>query len=147
MSVSWNTPPPPPRVLVAEDDDEIRALIATVLRHDDYTVVEAGDGDEFLSIVSSPISRNPPDLIVSDVRLPGCSGLDAIESLREHDRITPILLVTAYLDGDVHDRARGLRVHRIFQKPFDLCDLRAEVLRLAPLKAYQYLKWPPRDDD
>lgn len=147
MNAHWNAPPPPPRVLVAEDDDEIRALIVAVLRHDDYTVMEAGDGDELLAIVASPISRNPPDLIVSDVRLPGCSGLDAIETLREHDRITPILLVTAYLDDRVHDRARDLRVQRIFQKPFDLCDLRAEVLRLAPLKAYQYLKWPPRDDD
>jgi|JI10StandDraft_1071094.scaffolds.fasta_scaffold230636_2 CheY-like chemotaxis protein len=145
MNAHWNTPPPPPRVLVAEDDDEIRALIVTVLRHDDYTVMEAGDGDELLAIVASPISRNPPDLIVSDVRLPGCSGLDAIETLREHDRITPILLVTAYLDGNVHDRARDLRVQRIFQKPFDLCELREEVLRLAPLKAFQYLKWPPRD--
>lgn len=147
MYASWNTPPPPPRVLVAEDDDEIRALIATVLRHDDYTVLETGDGHEMLAIVASPTSRNPPDIIVSDVRLPGCSGLDAIETLREHDRITPILLVTAYLDGTVHDRARSLRVQRIFQKPFDLCDLRAEVLRLAPLNAYQYLKWPPPEGE
>jgi len=135
-----------PRVLVADDDPEVRALVTTVLRHHDYHVFEASDGDELLALLARPASSKPPDLIVTDVRFPGASGLDALSRFREHDRLTPVVLMTGYCDEYIRDRARRLGVSRIFEKPFDIEELQCEILHLAPPEAFDHRKWPPRSE-
>src|SRR3954470_12154319 len=63
------------RVLVAEDDDDFRSLVVSSLREDGYDVIEARTGDELLELITPPVIFDPPDAIVTDVRMPGVDGL------------------------------------------------------------------------
>jgi DNA-binding response OmpR family regulator len=122
-----------PIVLVAEDDHEMRRLVADALRRDGYDVDELADGGRLL--VRIALGRAEPDLavalIVSDIRMPGCSGLDVLQGLRDEDWRMPVILMTAFGDDEVRERATGLGA-TLFDKPFALGDLRAAVRALLP---------------
>jgi CheY-like chemotaxis protein len=126
----------PRRILIAEDDREMRHLLASVLSRDGCQVVEAQDGRELLSHIGSLLLRSPDaialDLIVSDVRMPGRSGLEVLAGLRRADWATPFILITAFGSDEIHREARRLGVAAVFDKPFELDELRASVLRLVP---------------
>jgi DNA-binding response OmpR family regulator len=121
------------RVLLAEDDREMRDLVAIALRLDGAEVVVARDGSELLdrlgSMVSDPAPRCRFDLVIADIRMPGCSGLQVLEGMRRAGWTTPMILMTAF-----SDRATRARVEEqrgvLFDKPFDVDDLRTAVLHL-----------------
>ncbi|HYX92402.1 MAG TPA: response regulator [Myxococcaceae bacterium] len=120
------------RVFVAEDQPEMRALIARVLRQDGYEVIEAGDGTALIdSLVRSMVDdARMPDLIITDIRMPGASGLDVAARLRRSDWTTPIIFITAFGDDQAHAEARRLGAVGCLDKPFDLDELRAMVRSL-----------------
>ncbi len=118
-----------PRVLVADDDMAMRTLLAEVLRADDLDVTEAADGRElFWSVERSMQSGRAPDLVVSDVRMPGYSGLAVLEALLEL-QVMRVILMTAFPDPDVRRRAGKLGA-RLLEKPFDLAELMTTVHEL-----------------
>jgi two-component system, response regulator, stage 0 sporulation protein F len=118
------------QVLLAEDDAEMRHLMAWALRHDGYDVLEATDGDEAMTLLGTIETKDArlglPDLIVSDVRMPGYSGLEMLERLRRENAKVPVILVTAFGDWATHAQAERLGA-QVLDKPFDLDDLRALV--------------------
>ena len=119
-----------PMVLVAEDDDELRELLVWALRRDGADVVELEDGDELLDFLDF-IARfqNPrglPDLILTDVRMPGCSGLDMIALARARGVSCPFVVLTGYADERVRTKAEAIGNTTVLSKPQDLdviCDL------------------------
>jgi CheY-like chemotaxis protein len=129
--------PEPRCVLVAEDDLEMRRLIAQTLRKDGYQVVEARDGVELLAYVKHSLyygaSRPFPSLIISDIRMPGWSGLEVLSALRRIDPCVPVLLITAFGDACAHAEAQRLGATEVLDKPFDLSDLRRLVGDLIPV--------------
>jgi CheY-like chemotaxis protein len=134
-------------VLVAEDDPDIRHMVVTGLRCDGYEVVEANDGAQLLDRVASSMlfgEAEPPDIIVSDVRMPGFSGLTVLSGLRSAGWTTPIILITAYGSEEVRKHAFDLGATALLEKPFDVDDLRTAVMNLAPVSALRY-KWYARD--
>ena len=122
------------RVLVADDKVEMRKLIATVLRKDGYEVSEATDGLDLLAQIElTARTRSAPiGVIISDVRMPGLTGLDLLAILRCASWETPVILITAFGDDATHAQARELGVSAVFDKPFEIDDLRAAVHRLVP---------------
>ncbi|MDC0746767.1 response regulator [Polyangium mundeleinium] len=122
----------PLRVVLAEDDLEVRLFLAQALRKDGHTVIEIENGTqllEFLRAVSQgALEESPPDVIVSDIRMPGKSGLDVLASMREVGWRTPFVLTTAFGDAATHARARAAGAFAVFDKPFDVDDLRTVVL-------------------
>ncbi len=120
-------------VLLAEDDDAFRALLASALRRDGFDVVEARTGRELLRQVASRHQAGvaPFDLIISDIRMPQMTGLDALAGLRAADWRTPVILITAFGDDDARAQAARLGARALFSKPFDLCDLRTVAQMLA----------------
>jgi CheY-like chemotaxis protein len=128
-------------VLVAEDDPDIRHLMALGLRCDGYKVVEVKDGAQLLErVASSMLEReyDPPDLIVSDVRMPGFSGLTILAGLRSAGWTTPVILVTAWASDELREHAHQLHA-ALLEKPFDVDDLRTAVMNLAP----PTFRWKP----
>ncbi len=127
-----------PRVLVAEDDAEMRRLVADALRKDGYDIVEESDGGRLLvriaAIYSFRRTSDPVDLIVSDVRMPVCSGLDILKGLRDAHWQTPVILMTAFGDAETRARAESLGAH-LFDKPFTMQALRAKVRELLDTQA------------
>jgi len=122
-----------PRVLVAEDDPEMRRLVADALRGDGYEVLEAKDGNALLVILTSPPHTGARvDLIISDIRMPVCTGLQILEALRKVQWIVPVILMTAFSDDATRANAEALGAI-LFDKPFAIDDLRTAVVNLLPL--------------
>lgn len=125
------TPAPlrPITVLVAEDDEALRTLVCEALTRDGYQVTGVEDGNALhLGLILDGVGRGAlPDLIVTDQRMPGRSGLDVLETMRRHGWETPVVLMTAFGDTGTHARARALGRCTVIDKPFDLDDLRAAV--------------------
>jgi CheY-like chemotaxis protein len=119
------------RILVAEDDIEMRSLVASVLRRGGYQVVEAESGPELLDRARfaqwNGGSQDQIDLVISDVRMPGCTGLEALSLLRQLGFLAPIIVVTAFGDADTHAEAARLGAKAVLDKPFDMEKLRSTV--------------------
>jgi CheY-like chemotaxis protein len=121
--LSEASPPRRPCVVLAEDDREMRMLVATTLRRAGWDVVEAGDGIDLLDCVAWVIDARDDGtdcVLVSDIRMPGMSGLDALERLRQLGWAGGIILITAFGDEATHARARELGASMVLDKPFDL---------------------------
>jgi DNA-binding response OmpR family regulator len=125
-----------PRILLAEDDDDMRSLVAAALREDGHDVVEVGDGGRLLVCLARAYGAETVgyDLLVSDVRMPVCTGLQILESLRLARWPTPVILMTAFGDEQTRAQAEGLGAV-MFMKPFDMDDLRTAVLNLLRVEA------------
>lgn len=126
------------RVFLAEDDPALRRLLALVLRAEGYQVIEAEDGPSLLDQLGTTLLEDttlaPPDgeLILTDVQMPGISGLDVLVGLRQAQWRTPIIVMTAFGDQAMRRRARRMGVSAFLSKPIDLAELRAVVARVAP---------------
>jgi len=128
-----------PRILVAEDDGEMRAVLVEALRGNGYQVTECSDGFRPLnhlgSVLLSPEvlggESEEFDLVISDIRMPGVTGLSILEGVRLFEGFPPVILITAYGDEDTHTEAERLGAAAIFDKPFDVDDLLAKVRDIA----------------
>ena len=121
------------RILVAEDDREMRRLVIEELRRDGHDVVDATDGGQLLLRITDFYrlrpTPDPIDLILTDIRMPVCSGFDIIQGLRDANWMTPVILMTAFGDDDARTRARALGAV-LLDKPFEMSVLRAHVRAL-----------------
>jgi CheY-like chemotaxis protein len=125
-----------PLVLLAEDDDELRRLLARKLRRCGCDVIEARNGVQLVELVVEytltplPAGSRGAALIISDIRMPGRTGLEVLCLLRRADVAIPIILMTAFGDDEVHAEARLLGASEIVDKPIDLDDLTRIACRL-----------------
>jgi CheY-like chemotaxis protein len=117
-----------PSVVVADDDADARELLSSALVADGYAVVEARDGYELLGLLAASVTRAPGhvrfDAIVTDVMMPGFSGLDVLTAVQRHLDGIPVVVVTAFGDARVVRIAEALGSIAVVSKPFDLDDLR-----------------------
>ncbi len=111
--------PKPHRVLIAEDEALIRLDLAEMLREEGYVVVgEAGDGQEAVELAE----KLTPDLVIMDVKMPRRDGIDAAREIAEK-RIAPIVILTAFSQRDLVERARDAGAMAYLVKPFSISDL------------------------
>lgn len=109
---------------------EMRRLLVQALRRDGYDVSETGDGLSLLALVRERTALGQPvHLVITDVRMPGCSGLQVLERLRGAGDNVPVILMTAFGDEDSRDEAEHYGVV-LFDKPFRIDDLRGTVSRI-----------------
>ncbi|MDX3307515.1 response regulator transcription factor [Streptomyces sp. NPDC054884] len=122
----------PPTVLLAEDDRAIRNALERALSLEGYRVTAVADGVEALA----QAHRNPPDVLVLDVMMPGIDGLQVCRVLRAEGDRTPVLMLTALVE--TADRIAGLDAGAddYVVKPFDVEEvfarLRALLRRTSP---------------
>jgi DNA-binding response OmpR family regulator len=123
-----------PKVLVAEDQPSMRSLLGQALREAGYDVVEVQDGTTlWTELQATSLDEDNPreaDLIVSDIRMPGGDGLQALARLRAAGWTTPVILITAFPDVATELEARRLGATRLLAKPFDVRALVIEVVSL-----------------
>jgi CheY-like chemotaxis protein len=121
------------RILVAEDNPGMLHLLDRVLRRDGHEVVLASNGDELMLWLSVITNWRDPvplfDLIVTDLRMPGYTGLDCIDYLYSTGKTTPVILITAFGDPQVHRDALAKGARAVLDKPLHLDDLCAIVAR------------------
>ena len=124
-----------PRILIAEDDGDMRNLMSQLLRRDGYEVVECPNGVGLLDYLSTFLGRSEPetfDLIISDIRMPGLSGLEVVGGLHRRPGFPPTILMTAFGDAEIHAEAEEIGVAAMFDKPFDMQQLLAKVHETVP---------------
>ncbi len=127
----------PRRILVADDESLIRLDVREMLTHLGYEVVgEAGDG-----AVAVELARKlRPDLVIMDIRMPEVDGIVAAETLTR-ERIAPVVLLTAYSDHQLVERAREAGVVGYVVKPFREAELRPVIeLSLARFDEFRMLE-------
>jgi len=126
MTSGWHGLPVGRRVVLAEDDGAMREMLAVVLSEAGYQVTTVSDGAELARFLRELAPGARFDLIVTDVNMPGGSGLDVIDQLRQTGDDTPVIVVTAFPQADILARAHELGL-RLLAKPFELDTLRAAV--------------------
>jgi CheY-like chemotaxis protein len=117
----------PPLIFLAEDDPELRDLLARRLRRIGFDVIELRSGHELIEQLEGAPDLDPPDLVISDHRMPGPNGLEVLERVRTRDVSTPFVLITAFGSPELHAEARRRGAVAVFDKPFELDDLCALV--------------------
>lgn len=119
MTDATDTPTAPRRVVVAEDESLIRLDIVEILRDNGYDVVgEAGDGETAVRLAT----ELKPDLVVMDVKMPQLDGISAAERLAK-DHIAPVVLLTAFSQKELVERASEAGAMAYVVKPFTPNDL------------------------
>lgn len=107
------------RVVVAEDEALIRLDLVELLKGEGYEVVgQAGDGEEAVRLAREV----KPDLVVMDVKMPKMDGITAASTIAE-ERIAPVVILTAFSQRELVDRAREAGAMAYVVKPFDASDV------------------------
>jgi two-component system, response regulator PdtaR len=109
----------PRRVVIAEDEALIRLDLKEMLEEDGYQVVgEAGDGETAVRLTAEHV----PDLVILDVKMPILDGISAAERIAA-DRIAPVVILTAFSQRELVERAREAGAMAYLVKPFTKADL------------------------
>ena len=125
------------RVIIADDESIIRMDLREMLTNLGYLVIgEVGDGRSAVNLAR----ELRPDVVVMDIKMPDMDGIDAAKVLTE-ERISPVLLLTAYSQQELIERARDAGVVGYIVKPFRESDLspaiEVAVARFAEFRALE----------
>ena len=142
-------------ILLAEDSDDMRTLLSKYLRRAGYLVTECRNGSElvrelaeYLDDVPRELMLQHYDLIISDIRMPGISGMSVAEAACDCREFPPTILITAFGDEETHEQALRSGVAAVFDKPFDIADLLLKVREVLAKRngsrgeEWPYIKWP-----
>ncbi|MBX6388348.1 MAG: response regulator [Frankia sp.] len=109
----------PRRVLIAEDEALIRLDLREMLQEEGYEVVgEAGDGEMAVTLAT----KLRPDLVILDVKMPKMDGIEAGAKIAK-ERIAPVVILTAFSQRELVERAREAGAMAYVVKPFQKKDL------------------------
>lgn len=113
------------RVLVVEDEAPVRELVAKHLERKGYTVAQASDAEQVLLRMSR--DREPFDVVLSDIHLPGLSGVELLRLLLTHSPLRPVIMITGDSDASLARKALDYGAAGYLLKPFELFELEAAV--------------------
>lgn len=120
------------RILLAEDDKKMRTLLTLALKRAGYEVVACPDGVDMLTHLGAFLLQFEPahgsfDLIISDIRMPGVTGMEVLQGKPQSGYFPPMILITAFGDDETHAQAAECGVAAMFDKPFDVDELLEKV--------------------
>ena len=123
MSESGKDIPQTPRILIVDDDPGQRSLLNSFLKSQDFDTAVVDSGERALEALRT----GHFSMMISDVRMPGLSGLETLRQARKEKITVPVLLVTAFTD--VRDAVAAMRDGAVnyLAKPIDLDELLATV--------------------
>jgi DNA-binding NtrC family response regulator len=113
------------KVLVVDDNNEIAEMLVEMLARENYGVETADSGDKAIEI----IKRARVDMVLLDVRMPGLSGVETLEKIKDFNAKIPVVMMTAYDDIAMVEQAFSLGACDFIFKPFNFNDL-IESMRL-----------------
>jgi CheY-like chemotaxis protein len=115
-----------PRIFIADDDQAMREWLRLLLRPMRATIREASAGLELLELLAS---GEPYDLVITDLRMPGPSGLQIVAMARAAGVTAPFLVITAFPDDEV-ERTLAASGADLLAKPFTATELKDRVAAL-----------------
>ena len=100
-------------VSIVEDDDSLREALLGLLRSHGYPARGYGNAEDYLEVRDGRCA-----CVISDIRLPGCSGIEMAAELRENGYDVPIIMITARADAELMRQARASGAVCVLEKPF-----------------------------
>lgn len=115
------------RIMVVEDDVQFRQMLLDMLQQDGHQLASAGDGAQAIKLLATA----RPDLIITDILMPGMDGVELIMALSKQDDATPMIAISGgrrSITAEFNlDSAALLGVKGTLAKPFSRTDLRAAI--------------------
>jgi response regulator RpfG family c-di-GMP phosphodiesterase len=113
------------RVLIVDDEPSICDILEKFLKKKGYEVARASDGAQALKI----IDKDPIDIVVSDIKMPGISGVELLQKIREQRKNMPVLITTGFPTLDTAIEALKLGAYDYLTKPFHLEEIGEKIRR------------------
>ena len=113
------------RILVVDDETGMRKLLRILLEKEGYEVLTAADGAAGLVEATT----HEPDLVISDIRMPGLDGVGLLSALRQRAFTMPVIMVTAYADSDSAIQAMKQGAFDYLTKPFKMDEIKLVIRR------------------
>jgi CheY-like chemotaxis protein len=108
------------RILVIEDDEEMRALLRDMIEEEGYKTDSVNNGSEAFH----KLAKESFDLIITDVRMPGLTGLDILPGIKRLQPDAPIIVITAFGSEEVQRKAFERGANAYLEKPIHFQKLR-----------------------
>ena len=115
------------RVLIVDDEKSMREFLSIMLRKEGYAVTVAAHGPEALALIDKEIF----DVVISDVKMPGLSGIDVLKAVKAAAPSTIVLMMTAYASTETAVEAMREGAYDYLTKPFSLGQIDVIVKRMA----------------
>ncbi len=110
-------------ILIVDDEKSMREFLKILLVKEGYKVITAQDGDRALEL----IQKSPVDLVVSDIRMPGISGLELLARIKDHDEDVPVIMITAFASPDDAVQAMKSGAYDYISKPFNVDEIKSVI--------------------
>ena len=130
-------------VLIADDDELCRDMLAIIVRRAladgdaDFSLTSVCDGADAIAVIAA----RPHDLIVTDLNMPGATGLEVIQAARRARSSASIVLLSGGLDEENTELARAAGAFECLRKPFNVDELRACVRAAAAHSILSAQRW------
>ena len=121
------------RIMIIEDDEEMRSLMKDFFEEEGFETDSASNGVDGLRI----LSKDHFDLVITDIRMPGLTGLDILPRIRRLKPETPIIVITAYGSNDVRRRSLERGATTYLEKPIHLSKLRTVIREMVLRKSLE----------
>ncbi len=118
------------RTMILEDDEEMRSLLKDFFEEEGFEVASVSNGVDALG----KLSEDHFDLVITDIRMPGLTGLDILPRIRRLKPVTPIIVMTAYGSDDVRRRSLERGATTYLEKPIRLSKLRTLIREVVSRK-------------
>jgi CheY-like chemotaxis protein len=120
---------PPLNILFAEDERAVAFSVVFALKCDGHKIQLVADGGQALASVDAEPGRF--DLLITDHSMPGMTGIELVQRLRQESFRGKIMVLSAHLSPENRAAYEALAVDAMVSKPFDVYELRATIMRLA----------------
>jgi two-component system, response regulator, stage 0 sporulation protein F len=111
------------KILIVDDQFGIRILLNEVLHKEGYDTFQAANGVQALDIAT----KHSPDLVLLDMKIPGMDGIEILRRMKQMNEDIRVIIMTAYGELDMIQKAKDLGAITHFAKPFDIDDIRKVV--------------------
>jgi DNA-binding response OmpR family regulator len=119
------------RILVVEDDEEMRSLLKDFIEAEGFEIDSVSNGSEAFRI----LVRELFDLVITDIRMPGLTGLDILPGIKKLQPEAPIIVITAFGSEEVHRRAIERGATAYLEKPLHFHELKTMIHEIISSKA------------
>lgn len=113
-------------LLIVDDEPAIRLLLREVFQKEDFETTLAANGQEAIALCE----QQTFDCALLDMRMPGMTGLETLIKIRDMGMELPVIMMTAYGERDLIERAQQLGIKGYFTKPFNIFDIRDAVQKI-----------------
>ena len=118
------------RILIIEDDEEMRSLLEDFLKDEGYETDSVNSGSEAFG----KLAREPFDLVITDIRMPGLSGFDVLSAVKKFQLEIPVIVITAFGGEEVYRRSMARGADGYLEKPIHFHKLRNLIQELVSAK-------------